>query len=164
MVNMVQKKIENHLSGKELKDRIKLYKNNCKLYKRFVLINAVRKGKKISEICDILEISEPTGHRWVDDYNEKGPDGLIPKHSNAGRHSKLTDFQFDELKRILENEEYLTVQRTKEIIKNRYNVDYSDSGVKKILDKLEFNHAKPYPKFSKQPDDAEESLKKNFEK
>jgi putative transposase len=162
MVNMVQKKIVNHFSEKELDDLIKKYKKDPILYRRLVLIAMVQRGKKVSEACEILKISEPTGHRWVDNYNEKGLDGLINNYSNHGRPSKLTDVQLDEFKRIIENEDYLTVQRAKEIIKNRYNVDYTDSGVRKLLKRLDYNHGKPHPKFYKQHKNAEEELKKNY--
>jgi len=72
-------------------------KNNCRMYKRFTLILAVDNGKKVSEACDFLGISEPTGHRWLDDYNDNGPEGLYPKYENCGRHSYLSDDQKDEL-------------------------------------------------------------------
>ena len=77
MVNMVQKKIKNHLSKRELKDLIKSLKNDCLMYRKFVLIDAVDSGKKVSEVCEMLKITEPTGHRWVDLYNEKGPEGNV---------------------------------------------------------------------------------------
>jgi putative transposase len=160
MVNMVQKKVVQHLSKKELDDIIRELKNDCLLYKRFVLIGAVQEGKKVSEVCDLLKISEPTGHRWLDNYNDQGPEGLYPKYHNCGRHCELSDEQKEELNKILENEDYLTVQRAHEIIKGRYNINYSLSNVKRILKELEYNKGKPYQKFSKRPKDAKEKLKK----
>ena len=160
MVNMVQKRVENHLSKNELESIIRDLKNNCRAYKRFVFIIAVLDGKKVSEACDFLKISEPTGHRWLDNYNEKGPDGLHPNYQNCGRHSSLSDEQKEELSRIIENEEYLTVQRAHEVIKTRYDVDYSFQNVKNILKQLGYNKGKPFQKFSKKPENAEEMLKK----
>ena len=157
---MVQKKVKNHLSKEELKNIINELKNDCKLYKRFILVNAVLNGKKVSEACDFLKISEPTGHRWLDLYNEKGPEGLYPNYQNCGRHSEMSDEEFEEFGRIIENEDHLTVKRAHEIIKTRYNIDYSFSNVKKILNKMEYNKGKPYQKFSKRPKNAEEMLKK----
>lgn len=160
MVNMVQKKVENHLSKSELEKIIKDFKNNCLMYKRFVFIDTVRDGKKVSEVCNILKISEPTGHKWLDLYNEKGPEGLNPNYQNCGRHSMMSNEQLDEFSRIIENEDYLTVQRAHEIIKTRYNIDYSFQNVKNILSKLDYNKGKPYQKFSKKPNNSEEMLKK----
>ncbi|KZX15231.1 hypothetical protein MBCUT_16910 [Methanobrevibacter cuticularis] len=108
MVNMVQKRVKNHLSKNELKSMIKCFKNNCRMYKKFVFINMVLDGKKVSEACDILNIGESTGHKWLDLYNEKGPESLYPNYQNCGRHSMMSDEQLDEFSRIIENEEYLT--------------------------------------------------------
>jgi len=160
MVNMVQKKVVDHLSRNELSDIIKDLKNNCLLYRRFVFIDTVLDGKKVSEVCDILKITEPTGHRWLDLYNEKGPEGLYPNYQNCGRHSEMSDEQLDEFSRIIENEDYLTVQRAHEIIKTRYGIDYSFQNVKNILNKMDYNKGKPYQKFSQKPKNAEEMLKK----
>jgi DNA-binding NarL/FixJ family response regulator len=66
MVNMPQKKIKEHLDINELENIIKNIKTNCQQYKKFAVIRAVAKGRMVSEICDDLCISEPTGHRWVD--------------------------------------------------------------------------------------------------
>jgi putative transposase len=51
------------------------------MYKRLIFIHTVKKGKKVSEVCDILGITESTGHRWLDNYNEKG---LHTNHHNSG--------------------------------------------------------------------------------
>ena len=160
MVNMVQKKVENHLSAKELKDLIKFYKNNCRMHQRFVFINMIRENIMVSKACEILNIGESTGHKWLDLYNEKGPEGLNLNYQNCGRHSLMSDEQLDELSRIIENEDYLTAQRTHEIIKNRYNIDYSIQNVNIVLKKLGYNKGKPYQKFSKRPKNAEKMLKK----
>jgi putative transposase len=143
MVNMVQKKVENHLSHKKLKNIIKSLKNDCLMYRKFVLIDAVKGGKKVSEVCEMLKISEPTGHRWLDNYNEKGPEGLYPKYNNSGKRSKLSDEQKVELAKILENEDNLTIQRVHQIIQDRYNVDYTLRHLKNIMNDLEFNYRKP---------------------
>lgn len=160
MVNMPQKKIKEHLDINELENIIKNTKTNCQQYKKFAVIRAVAKGRMVSEICDDLCISEPTGHRWVDLYNEYGPKGLDTHYENSGRPCKLSDDQLDEFNRIAENEDYLTVQRAHEIIKNRYGVDYSFKNVKNILKKLDYYKSKPYQKYSDKPKDAEEMLKK----
>jgi putative transposase len=119
MVNMPQKKIKNYLSDNELKDLIKSKKHDCQMFKKLSLIFAVKKGKKVAEVCDILGISELTGHRWVDNYNDKGLSALEPNYSNNGRNSELSDDQKEELVRILENEDYLSPKRVHKVIKDR---------------------------------------------
>jgi putative transposase len=164
MVNMVQKKVVEHLTKKELEQTIRELNNSCKLRTRFVFIKAVLNGSKVSEACDFLQISEPTGHRWLDNYNEYGPEGLNTNYSNSGRPSKLSDFQLEELIKIIENEDYLSLERVHRIIKDRYGIDYTSPGIKYLLKKLNFNYGKPYQKYSKRPDNAEESLKKTLKR
>ena len=160
MVNMVQKKVENHLSDEELEKLIKIKKNDCKMFKKLTFIRAVNNGQKVSDACDFLQISEPTGHRWLDKYNEEGLTGLEPKYNKNGRHPKLSEEQKEELFKIVENEDNLTIQRAHKIIKDRYNVDYSLRQVKRIMDILDFNYGKPYQIYSQKPEDAEFQLKK----
>lgn len=160
MVNMPQKKIKNHLSDDELKKLIKSKKHDCQMFKKLSLIFAVKRGKKVAEVCDVLQVSEPTGHRWVDNYNEKGYSGLEPNYSNNGRNPELSVEQKEELVRILENEDNLTLPRVHQIIKDRYGVDYSSRHVKRIMDNLDFNYGKPYQIYSQKPKDAEKQLKK----
>jgi putative transposase len=66
------------------------------MFKKLSLISAVKNGKKVAEVCDVLQISEPTGHRWVDNYNKKGLSGLEPNYKNNGRHSELSNEQKEE--------------------------------------------------------------------
>ena len=145
MVNMVQKKVENHLSDGELETLIKSKKKDCKMFQKLTFIRAVKNGQKVSDACDFLRISEPTGHRWLDKYNEEGLTGLEPKYNKGGRPSRLSEEQKGELCTILENEDdNITIQKAHKIIKDRYAVDYSLRQVKRIIDELDSNCEKPY--------------------
>ncbi|MDR2545066.1 MAG: hypothetical protein LBD03_05925 [Methanobrevibacter sp.] len=65
----------------------------------------------VSEIFDDLYIyTEPTGHRWVDLYNEYGPKGFRYSFMKIlVRPCKcLSNDQLDEFNRIAENEDYFT--------------------------------------------------------
>jgi putative transposase len=157
---MVQKKIKNHLSDRELNSLIREKKKDCKMFKKLSLIKSVKNGTKIADACEFLSISEPTGHNWVDNYNEYGFEGLKTHYERSGRPSKLTDEQKEELDKILENEDYLTPERAMKIIKSRYGVEYSKVSIKRIVRKLGYNFGKPHQKFHKRPKNAEECLKK----
>jgi len=160
MVNMVQKKIENHLSTDELEKLIKKNKKGSKEVLELIFIRAVKLGMKISDVCNLLVMSEPTGHRWVDKYNEEGLDGLKFKNSNSGRPPKLSSEDKEEFFKIIENEENLTVQRAHQIIKDRYGVDYSLRQVKRIVKSGGYNYGKGYQIYSQKPENAEKLLKK----
>lgn len=160
MVNMVQKKVEDHLSDGELKNLIKSKKRDCKMFQKLTFIRAVKNGSKVSEACDFLQITEPTGHRWLDNYNEYGLSGLEPKYGNQGRPPKLSNEHKEEFFKIIENEDNLTLQRAHQIIKDRYGIDYSLRHVKRIVKSGDFNYGKGYQIFSQKPENAEEMLKK----
>jgi len=160
MVNMVQKKIENHLSSNKLEKLIKENKKGSKELLQLIFIRAVKKGMKVSDACDLLVMSEPTGHRWVDNYNEKGLIGLEFKNSNSGRPSKLSNEYREEFFKIIENEENLTPQRAHQIIKDRYDVDYSLRQVKRIVKSGGYNYGKGYQIYSQKSKNAEKMLKK----
>jgi transposase len=61
---------------------------------------------------------------------------------------------------IIENEIYGSKQ-VLELIKEKFSVEYSIRQVERILRDLNFGYGKPYTVFSKMPEDAGESLKKN---
>ncbi|KZX12810.1 helix-turn-helix domain-containing protein [Methanobrevibacter curvatus] len=160
MVNMVQKKVADFLSDDELEEIIKNNKKNCKLFQKLIFIRAVKKGYKVSDACDFLQISEPTGHRWLDNYNEKGLAGLSPNYEKVGRPSKMSEEDKEEFFKIIENEDNLTPQRAHSIIKNRYNIDYSIRHVCRIVESGGYNYGKAYQIFSQKPDNADKELKK----
>lgn len=160
MVNMVQKKVEDHLSDSELQELIKSKKKDCKVFQKLIFIRAVKNGEKVSDACDFLQISEPTGHRWLDKYNEEGLAGLEPKYHNQGRPPKLSKEFREEFFKIIENEDNLTVQRAHQILKDRFDVDYSLRHVKRIVESGDYNYGKGYQIFSQKPKNAEIELKK----
>jgi putative transposase len=64
--------------------------------------------------------------------------------------------------KILENEDNLTLPRVHQIIKDRYEVDYSSRHVKRIILSLDFNYRNPNQIHSQKPEDGEILLKKNL--
>ncbi|MDR3223786.1 MAG: hypothetical protein LBT66_08685 [Methanobrevibacter sp.] len=51
----------------------------------------------VKEANELIKISLSTDHRWLDEWNDGGYEGLQPKYKNSGKKSKLTDEQFNEL-------------------------------------------------------------------
>ena len=48
-----------------------------------------------------------------------------------------------------------------DLIRTKFNVEYSERQVRRILKSFKMNHAKPYQIDYRKPDDADEKLKKN---
>jgi putative transposase len=160
MVGKVQKQVVKHLKPKVLNKYIKKKEKDADVLRKLYFIKKLYKGEKIADACKEMEISLPTGHNWLDRWNEEGYIGLFPKYYNGGRPSKLSDADKENLDKILEKEEYLTSKMALEIIKKEFDVDYSASSLSVLLRSLGYHYTKPYQYYSKRPSDAEEQLKK----
>ena len=147
-------------SVEELQTRIKKLENDLRVLNKLYFINDIYHDVSITESCNKLGITRVTGHNWLNQWNEGGFDALKRKYGSKGQ-SKLTPEQKEELSEfIIKNEIYSSKQVLK-LIKEKFNVEYSIRQVERILRDLKFGYGKPYTVFSKMPEDAEESLKKN---
>ena len=54
LVNVIQKSVENHLSEEELKELIKIKRNDCKMFQKLTFIRSVKKGVKVSDACNFF--------------------------------------------------------------------------------------------------------------
>jgi putative transposase len=161
MVGKVQKVVVKHLKPGVLDSYIKKKEKDADVLRKLYFIRELYKGEKIADACKSLGISLPTGHNWLDKWNEEGYDGLFPKYFNGGRPSKLSEANKVELDKILEKQEYLTSKMALKIIKDEFDVDYSPGSLSILLRSLGYHYTKPYQFYSKRPLDAEEQLKKN---
>jgi len=147
-------------SVEELQTRIKKLENDLRVLNKLYFINDIYHDVSITESCNKLGITRVTGHNWLNQWNEGGFDALKRKYGSKGQ-SKLTPEQKEELSEfIIKNEIYSSKQVLK-LIKEKFSVEYSIRQVERILRDLNFGYGKPYTVFSKMPEDAEESLKKN---
>lgn len=160
MVGMVQKKVVKHLKHSVLNKYIKKKEKDADVLRKLYFIKKLYEGEKIADACKLMDISLPTGHSWLDRWNEEGYSGLFPKYFNGGRPSKLSDADKEKLDKILEKEEYLTSKLALKIIKDEFDVDYSASSLSVLLRSLGYHYTKPYQFYSKRPSDADEQLKK----
>ena len=161
MANKIQKKVTMWIKKTRLKKLIKRHKQEADVLRKLYLIQHMYNGKTVEETVELMDVALSTGHRWLDEWNEGGYEGLYPKYKNCGRNAKLTDEQFEKLNEIMINESFLNSRKVHEIIKNEFNVDYSMSRIPAIVHKLGYSYKKGYILYSKMPDDAEIILKKN---
>ena len=83
----------------------------------------------------------------------------MPKFS-GGPKPKLGDAERQELKQMLNEKEAWTLREVRALIKDKFDVEYSEMQVWRILTKWNMHHAKPYVLDKRRPDDAESILKK----
>jgi len=161
MVNKIQKKVKKWIKKSKLDQLINRHQQEAAVLKKLIFIRLLYKGMTVEEAIDIMEISLSTGHRWLDEWNEGGYENLHPKYKNGGRKAKLTEEQFKKLDEIMINESFLSTRKVHDIIEKEFGVDYSIGRISKIVNKLGYSYKKGYIVYSKMPDDAEITLKKN---
>ena len=154
-----EKEIVKHVTLEELNKRIKKEKKSVRVLERLYFIKFMYKGDTIKEACEKVDISEPTGYNWLDSWNEQGYEGLVPNFS-GGPKPKLVDADREELKRMLVEKDAWTLREVRELIREKFNVEYSEMQVWRILTSWNMHHAKPYVLDKRRPDDAETILKK----
>ena len=160
MVNKIQKKVRMWIKKTRLNKLIKKHQLEAAVLRKLIFVRFLYNGKTVDEAVELMEVSLSTGHRWLDEWNDGGYEGLYPKYHNGGVKAKLTDEQFKKLDELMCGEQYLTTRKVHKLIKDNFNVEYSTKRVTEIVHKLGYSYKKGYMIYSKMPADAEITLKK----
>jgi putative transposase len=154
-----EKKIIRHATLEDLNKKIKKDEKSVRVLERLYFIRSLYKGASIKEACEKVDITEPTGYSWLDSWNKQGYAGLVPNFS-GGPKPKLGDAEREELKRVLGEKDAWTLREVRVLIKEKFNVEYSEMQIWRLLTSWNMHHAKPYVLDKRRPDDAEIILKK----
>ncbi|MDR3291152.1 MAG: helix-turn-helix domain-containing protein [Methanobrevibacter sp.] len=76
MVNKIQKKVKKHIKKTKLDKLINRHQQEADVLKKLTFIRFLYNGKTVDEAVKLMEISLSTGHRWLDEWNEGGYNGL----------------------------------------------------------------------------------------
>ena len=79
---------------------------------------------------------------------------------SGGPKPKLGESEREELKQMLSGKDAWTLGEVRKLIKEKFEVEYSEMQVWRILTSWNMHHAKPYILDKRRPDDAETILKK----
>ncbi|MCW1311768.1 MAG: helix-turn-helix domain-containing protein [Candidatus Rehaiarchaeum fermentans] len=71
-------------------------------------------------------------YQWLNRWNEKGYEGLIPKFGD-GKPSKLSKDHMAELKNMLKSRELWALNEVMSLILEKFGVVYSERQVRRIL-------------------------------
>lgn len=144
----------------EVKADLKRY---IEFYEKIVFIEDMYAGETVKYAIEKRGKTIPTGHAWLNAWNEEGFDGLLRKEG-SGRKTKLTENQFQQLKENIINKELTSVREVKHEILKEFDVIYSDRQIRRIMKQLGFGYGKPYIIPAEAPKDAVEQLKKTQKK
>ena len=155
--------LKNHDSKKELKEEIRKTKDGRYELKLRVILMA-KEGYSPTEIKKILMIAGATYSRWIKQYNEEGKEGL--KRYERGRkegNPKWDKKIFEELfKKLDKMEEYWSVPKMREWIKEEYKKDIPDSTIEYHLHKANYSWKTNRPSPYKGDKEKQESFKKRL--
>jgi putative transposase len=154
-----EKQIVKHVTLDELNRIIKKEEISVRMLERLYFIKFIYKGDTIKQACDKVNITEPTGYSWLKLWNTQGYVGLMPNFS-GGPKPKLRESEREEIRQMIGEKDAWTLRELRELIKNKFNVEYSEMQVWRILKSWNMHHAKPYVLDKRRPEDAETILKK----
>lgn len=158
------KEVNQHLTDAELTDRINEAQQagETRLVRRLCFVRNLYKGDTITDAADRVGVKQPTGSRWLENWNEAGVKGLEPDFG-GGRPSKLSDEQRERFAEVLEVHQPLTTAQIEQLLEDGFDVTYSQRHISRLLKQLGMNYAIPRPEQPGRPDDAEEILEANLE-
>lgn len=155
--------IFNVMSEDELNDKIASKNISKRYYERLLAMRLISLGFNHKEVSEMLLISYTSVYRWAKQCEEKGLEGLLPNF-NGGRKSKFIEEDRIKFKTRLKQEKNLSMTAAQNILRNEFHYDFSLPYVCRLVRDLGFNYGKPRPKFNKEPENAEEILKKTSKK
>ena len=153
--------------GRDVKDEILILEKlvrkekNSNLRDRLRGILLLKKNFTPGEVAEILGVTERTVFNWKKRYNHSGYNGL-KTNPIPGRNTILNKEDMEKLKELLEMKDYWTSKEVRELIKNKFDVEFTPRHIPRILRKLGMNYSKPYVNDYRRPEDAEEILKKDL--
>ena len=134
------------LSGNQRRQLALLYKQERDrlVAQRLQAILLLDCGKSAKEVGEILFVSPKTIKRWIKIYVALGLDALRTlKHDEKGVAPLLQVAQLQQLEKDLDSQIYCSAKEVMNYIEQEFGVKYSESGVLKILKKLNYSYKKP---------------------
>jgi transposase len=105
-------------------------------------IYSLAMGHSISQVVSILMIDEETLRTYKKLYEQGGIPLLLKKH-NKGSMCRLSDVEVEYLKNELNENIYLTTQSVIHFVKLKFDVLYTQSGMRDLLHRIGYEYKKP---------------------
>ena len=162
--------LRSDFTASELRGLAKASKDNNQA-RRLLSLAAVRDGMNRTDAARIGGMDRQTLRDWVHRFNQHGPDGLLD-HKAVGGVARLSPEQKAELSQLVEKGPDLATDGVvrwrrvdlKNLIKQRYGVDYHERYVGKLLHALGFSHISARPRHPGQDAETIQAFKKTLAK
>jgi transposase len=143
-------------------------------HERYHALLLLSDGYSAGEVADILRVPESTIWNWIRRYREEGLGGLKHPQGWGGERERgqLNKEQRDELDKFLTTNAApggkvgsgWTLKQIIQVVKDKFGLGYSRSGMKKVLKKMGWSFQRSRAKYIKpNPKDEEEFEKKTQE-
>ncbi len=150
--------IKRMMTDDDLNRLIRSLERSARVLKKLLFIRYRYSGDSVEEAAKKIGVTKMMGYIWQKRWNKDGYRGIIPRYARKGP-SKMSLEQKESLMGILSEGQFTTAQ-VREIIREKFNVEYTMKQVWVILRKMNMRYAKPYAHDKRRPADAEEKLKK----
>ena len=107
---------------------------NVFVYKKLLSFLFQKLGYSLEVISKIIGVTRETLLSWNKQWKNEGYESLLRK-KGQGRKSKLTDEQWEEIRKILRTRNDWTLPEIAEVIESKYHVTYSLTRLATILKK-----------------------------
>lgn len=149
------------LSAEERANLIRQHRRekNRKVCDRIKAVLLFDEDYTYEQIAHILLLDDDTIRQHIGDYFTKHKLAI----ESGGSNKHLTERQIEELKSHLDENTYLYVKDICSYVNSKFSVEYSISGMTKLLKSLGYRYKKPQPVPGKVNSQAQEEFKKYYE-
>ncbi len=126
--------------GKDEIEKLRIFRdnqNNPRLKLRFVALLILAEGLESQKVASIMRKSEKTIENWVRQYRAKGIESLN-SFQYKPKMSFLNEEQVEKLINWVKETNPKNIKQIKEYVRQQFNVNYSNEGVRKLLKKKQF--------------------------
>ena len=111
---------------------------------RIQCILLLDEGRNAAETAAILRVSVKTIKRWIKIFATYGIEGLCKlNYENSGKRCELSVDEQDELEKYLQSQLCGSAKEVMDYIEREFGVKYSESGVLKLLKRMDYSYKKP---------------------
>ena len=105
------------------------------LYDKVTFIEELYDGETVKSAMEKRGKTPQTGYKWLKIWNDEGFNGLFRK-DGSGRNSKLSDYQFDILRKNIILKGLSNVSEIKQEIQTEFGVSYSERHLRRLIFEL----------------------------
>lgn len=102
------------------------------LYEKVTFIEELYDGATVKSAMEKRGKTPQTGYKWLKTWNDEGFDGLFRK-DGSGRNSKLSDYQFEILRKNIVLKGLSSISEIKSEIQNEFGVSYSERHLRRLI-------------------------------